>query len=575
MLIGLLSKTAILLTEYATERRCQGLSVRDAAIEAAKARLRPIIMTAMTLIIGLLPLAFASGADAEGNMSLGICVIGGMTVGTLSLLFFVPLFFIFFKNLEEKHMPKRMKQRAVMPILLFALSAQVLTSCGLYSRYQPQEVNTDSLLRPEYKSDSMQSSHFSDGWRSVFTDPQLATLIEEGLAHNSDLIIAKLHVDAAKAALCNAKGELFPSLELGAEGETARFKNSKMDEAETENKFTFGAEVSWEIDIFGKMQNAKKAAAASVEEKLAYVQAVQVELIATIATSYYQLEMYDAKIADTRAIMESWDESIRAQKALLAVGEATSDEVAQSEACRLDAEATLEELQMQLIQAENALCALIGRPSGHITRGDFNVDISFLTTPLSPLNIKVLTARPDIRKAEAELKRAFYATNEARAALYPSLNLSGNIGWTNDADEVVSPAGLLTRALASLTQPIFANGRLRAAVKQAQAEQEEAKHTFVQTVLDAGKEVNDILASRQYAQRAIQLNTQQVEKLTEVLSATELRMRYDSEVNFLQVLLARQSLLEARLSLLSKQYALIESHIQLYKALGGELLANQ
>ena len=567
MIIGLLSKTAILLTEYASERRRQGLSIREAALEAAKARLRPIVMTAMTLIIGLLPLAFASGAGAVGNISLGLCVIGGMTVGTLSLLFFVPLFFMFFQHLEENFMPKRMKHRAVLLILLFTFSSSLFTSCGLYSRYQPQEVNTDTLLRPEYKGDSLQTAYPSDGWRDMFTDPQLVSLIEEGLAHNSDLYIAKLHVDAAKAALHNAKGDLFPSLELGANGETARFKNSEMDEAKTESKFSFGAEVSWELDIFGKMRNAKKAAAASVEEKLAYVQAVQVELISTIATSYYQLEMYDAQIADTRAILESWDESILAQKALLAVGETTSDEVAQAEASRLDAEATLEELQMQQIQAENALCALIGRPSGHITRGNFNADLS----PLSPLSIKALTARPDIRQAEAELKRAFYATNEARAALYPSLNLSGIIGWTNDADEVVSPAGLLTKALASLTQPVFANGRLRAAVKQAKAEQEEAKQSFVQTVLDAGKEVNDILASRQYAQRAILLNTQQVEKLSEVLSATKLRMRYDSDVNFLQVLLARQSLLEARLSLLSKQYALIDSQIQLYKALGGEL----
>ena len=123
--------------------------------------------------------------------------------------------------------------------------------------------------------------------------------------------------------------------------------------------------------------------------------------------------------------------------------------------------------------------------------------------------------------------------------------------------------------MASLTQPVFANGRLRAAVRQAQAEQEQAKIAFKQAVLNAGQEVNDIHASQQYAQRAIALNTQQVEKLTEVLAATELRMQYDSEVNYLQVLLARQSLLEAQLSLLSNQYTLIESAIGLYRALGG------
>ena len=569
MLIGLLAKTAILLTEYASARRREGMSIRDAALEAAKVRLRPILMTAMTLIIGLLPLVFATGAGAVSNISLGICVIAGMTIGTFALLFFVPVFFIIFQHLEEKYMPKLI-HKSVIPLLI---SLFVLTGCGTYSNYHRQgSIINDSIVRSDLAQADASlftlHSSFPQGWREMFTEPRLVALIEEGLAHNSDLNIAKLHVDAAKAALHNAKGELFPSLELGAKGETGRFKNSGND-PQTESKFGFSAEASWEVDIFGKLQNAKKAAAANVEEQAAYVQAVQVELVATIATSYYQLEMYDAQIKDTRDIVNSWDESVRAQKALMAVGEATSDEVNLAEASKLVAEETLEALQLQMIEAENALCALLGRYSGHIERGDFLT--SYEQMPLIPkVNIQALDARPDIRQAEAALKKAFYLTNEARAALYPSLNLSGIIGWTNDADEVVSPAGLLTRALGSLTQPVFANGKLRAAVKQAKAEQEEAKITFRQAILEAGQEVNDILATRQYAQRATMLISGQVEKLTDVLDATEKRMQYDSEVNYLQVLLTRHSLLEARLALLSHRYGLLESTIQLYKALGGE-----
>ena len=572
MLIGLLAKTAILLTEYASARRREGMSIRDAALEAAKVRLRPILMTATTLIIGLLPLVFASGAGAVSNISLGVCVIVGMTIGTLALLFFVPVFFIIFQHLEEKYMPKLM-HKSVIPLII---SLFVLTGCGTYSNYHRQgSIINDSIVRSDLaQADTCISSvatphaSLSQGWREVFTEPRLVALIEEGLAHNSDLNIAKLHVDAAKASLRNTKGELFPSLELGAKGETVRFKNSEND-PQTESKFGFSAEASWEVDIFGKLQNAKKAAAANVEEKAAYVQAVQVELISTIATGYYQLEMYDAQISDTRDVVNSWDESVRAQKALMAVGEATSDEVNMAEASKLEAEETLEALQLQMIEAENALCALLGRYSGHIERGDFLTSCEQM--PLIPqVNIQTLATRPDIRQAEAALKKAFYLTNEAKAALYPSLNLSGIIGWTNDADEVVSPAGLLTRALGSLTQPVFANGKLRAEVKKAQAEQEEAKIAFRQAILEAGQEVNNVLASRQYAQRAIMLNSQQVDKLTDVLNATEKRMRYDSEINYLQVLLARQSLLEARLSLLSHRYELLESTIQLYKAIGGE-----
>ena len=572
MLIGLLAKTAILLTEYASKRRREGMGIAEAALEAARVRLRPILMTVTTLVVGLLPLVFATGAGAVGNISLGLCVIAGMLAGTLALLFFVPVLFIVFQHLEERFMPKRLLQKNVVTLIASVL---VFTSCGTYSNYHREgPVMTDSIVRSDLSplSSSLFTNHsspFTHSWREVFTEPRLAALIEEGLAHNSDLNIAKLRVDEAKADLRNAKGELLPSLSLGGEGETDRFKNEGND-PQTESKFYLGAEVSWEADIFGKLQNARKAAAADVEEQAAYVQAVQVELIATIASSYFQLEMYDAQIAETRDIVGSWDESIKAQKALMAFGEATSDEVNMAESSKIEAEKSLENLRQQMIQAENALCTLLGRYSGHIERGDFQSSCEQLPL-MRDISIQALATRPDIRRAEAALKKAFYATNEARAALYPSLKLSGTIGWTNDIDEVVSPAGLLIKALGSLTQPVFANGRLRAEVRKAKAKQEEAKIAFSQAILEAGQEVNDILATRQHAQRAINLNTRQIEKLADVLIATEKRMRYDSEVNYLQVLLARQSLLDASLSLHEYRFAFAEATIRLYKALGGAL----
>jgi NodT family efflux transporter outer membrane factor (OMF) lipoprotein len=403
-------------------------------------------------------------------------------------------------------------------------------------------------------------------WREVFTEPKVAALIEEALLHNSDLQTAHLQVQAAKAALRSAKGELFPSIGLAASKSKSRFKNS--DFTETSSGYNIGAEASWEIDAFGRMRNAKRAAAATVEEQMAYEQAVRTELIATVATAYYQLEMYDAQIADTRSIIDSWTESIATQRVLLEVGEATSDDVDQSEAAKLEAEATLEELLLQLRQAENALCAALGRPCQHIDRDSLSA--SCLTIDSIPsVSIQALARRPDVRQAEAALKAAFYATNEARAALYPSLSLSGSIGWTNDVGEIVSPAGLLMNALGSLTQPLFAGGRLRAEVQRAKAEQEAAKVTFRQTVLEAGREVNDIMATEQYARRAISLSEQQVKKLSHIADASKLRMQYDEDVNYLQVLLARQALLEARLQLLAHRYEMIDAHIQLYKALGG------
>ena len=111
MLIGLLSKTAILMTEYATERRKMGMSLADAAVSAAAARLRPIMMTALTMVFGLLPLMFASGVGANGNQSLGVGAVGGMIIGTVALLFVTPVFFIAFQYVEERVMGKRKKSR--------------------------------------------------------------------------------------------------------------------------------------------------------------------------------------------------------------------------------------------------------------------------------------------------------------------------------------------------------------------------------------------------------------------------------------------------------------------------------
>ena len=111
MLIGLLSKTAILITEYAVERRKNGMSLTQAAISAVSVRFRPILMTALTMIFGMLPLMFASGVGANGNRSLGVGVVGGLLIGTVALLFITPVFFITFQYVEERVMGKRKKER--------------------------------------------------------------------------------------------------------------------------------------------------------------------------------------------------------------------------------------------------------------------------------------------------------------------------------------------------------------------------------------------------------------------------------------------------------------------------------
>jgi multidrug efflux system outer membrane protein len=437
-----------------------------------------------------------------------------------------------------------------------------LCSCGLYKNYEPQQIDTKGLIREDLNADTT-SSIGSLKWEELFTDAKLQSLINEGLEHNSDLAIAKLNIDEAMASLGSAKGALMPTVDVAASGNLSSYDGSK-----TTKTYSVGPEVSWQVDIFGKLTNAKKAAAATMEEKQAYAQAVRTQLIAAIAEYYYTLESLDAKVKVTQKTIESWTEYVGTQKALMNAGQATRSDVSQAEASKLSAETTLEQLNQQISQTENSLCALIGRTSGTVAHGNLD-DVKMPDRLSSGVPVDMLNNRPDVRQAEASLKSAFYNTNKARSAFYPSLTLSGSAGWTNSGGVGVSnPGALLLQAAGSLIQPILNNGQNRANLEIAKAQQEEAKIKFRQTVLDAGNEVNNALKNYQTSTNMIRLESQQIEKLKQTLGDTEAQMKYGS-TNYLQVIVARQSLLSAQLNVLSDRYNEIDSYITLYQALGG------
>lgn len=195
---------------------------------------------------------------------------------------------------------------------------------------------------------------------------------------------------------------------------------------------------------------------------------------------------------------------------------------------------------------------------------------SFPDTLRVGVPLDLLARRPDVRQAEAELMKAFYATNGARSAFYPSITLSGSAGWTNSGGTAITnPGAWLLSAVGSLVQSLFNKGENIANLKIAKARQEEALLHFRQELLDAGNEVNDALAQWQSARRRIRLDTAQAEHLAATLHDTSLLMQHSADVNYLQVITARQSLLSARLTVVQDRYDEIQGVIQLYHALGG------
>ena len=443
-------------------------------------------------------------------------------------------------------------------------AALLLSSCGIYTNYRrPESLPVDSLYRdvPKVMQDTASLADLS--WRELFTDPLLVKWIEAGLEKNSDLQIARLRTEEAQASLRASRLSFLPSVSLTPQGSLSSFGGAKPSKT-----YSLGGTAEWEIDAFGSLRNAKKGSHAAWEASRAYEQAVQTQLVATIAETYYSLLALDRKLAITRETARQWGENVRVMKALKRAGEKNDAAVAQAEASRLDAESAVLSLENQIHELENSFSTLIGIIPTAIERGNL-LELSFKEELSVGVPVQLLGRRPDVRQAEWQLAQAFYATNEARSAFYPKITLSGSAGWTNNSGaDIANPGDWLLSAVGSLVQPLFNKGRNIANLKIAKAQQQQAQITFAQKLLDAGAEVNNALTGWQTARKDAELNRRKVETLESAVRSTKLLMEHGN-TNYLEVLTAQQTLLQAQLAEVSDRYEEIQSVISLYHALGG------
>lgn len=446
-------------------------------------------------------------------------------------------------------------------LIVIGLAACLMTGCGIYKPYSRPEVMTDSLYRDvQAGEDTLSLAALS--WRELFRDKLLQGLIEQGLRQNTDLRIARLRVEEAEAVLMNARLSYLPSVSLAPEGTIGRYDGT------TARTYDLKAAASWEVDIFGKVTNAARGAKAALEGSRAYEQAVQTQLVATIATAYYTLLMLDKQLDINENTLKNWEKTVETLEALKRAGRADDAAVLQAKANRMTLEASVLSVRKSIRATENSLSALLAMAPQHINRGTLDGQ-EFPEELAVGVPVQLLSNRPDVRQAEQDLAQAFYATNAARSAFYPAITLSGAAGWTNNGGGVIlNPGSWLLSAVGSLTQPLFNKGANIANLKVAKARQEEATLLFRQSVLDAGKEVNDALEQCQTAQSRIRIGTQQVDTLQEAVRKTELLMQH-STTNYLEVLTAQQSLLNAELMLAQDVFDKVQGIINLYHALGG------
>ena len=444
-----------------------------------------------------------------------------------------------------------MKNRHVYIMVLAAMV--LLSSCNLYRKY-----SSDATVRSDVMGDVVNPQDtVSMGdldWRTSFPDPLLQRVVETALANNTDMRTAQLSIEQAQNSVKAAKWGYAPTLAFTPQAKYAY-----------QGAGAFSAQVpitaSWQLGIFGQTTTGVRKAKANAAYAEDYKQAVQVSLAATVASLYYTLVMLDRQLEIAEQTETLWEESLESTRALYDAGLFQSSAVYQMEASVAEVKTEIIDLRNTILTTEALLCNLLAEPPHHIDRAPFGTFHMPEQLHLG-LPVRLLDARPDVRMAERNMELAYYGTQQARQAFYPTITIEGLFG------AAFSPAQLIGQAVASLTQPIFAAGKLNAQLKNAKLEQEKARLEFEQSLLDAGNEVYTYLHDCQTAGQKAEFIDARVTALQGAYDATtELMMNGTN--TYLEVLTAQESLLAAQLSQVQNRYESVYALINLYTALGG------
>ena len=461
-------------------------------------------------------------------------------------------------------------------IIILMCATALLSSCHIYKSYdRPEDITVEGLYRDTIAGgDTLAADTANFGnlpWKEVFTDAQLQTLIEQALTNNADLRSAALTVKQAQAALMSARLAYAPMLALSPQGTVSSFDKGKATQT-----YSLPVTASWQIDLFGQLLNPKRKAQVSLKQTQFYEQAVQTQVIANVANMYYTLLMLDRQLQiseSTCDILKRNLETVEAMKEAAMANSASlprpnGPAVEQSRTAYAQVLASLPDIRQSIRETENALCLMLNQPAQSIARG--TLEQQQLPAEFSTgIPLQLLSNRPDVKAAEMSLAASYYDTNSARAAFYPQITLSGSAGWTNSAGSaIINPGKLLASAIGSLTQPLFYRGANIARLKQAKAQEEQAKIQFQTTLLKAGNEVSNALY--QYQMTSDKAISREIQVNSARKAAEDTKELFNLGTStYLEVLSAEQSYLSAQLSEVADTFDRMQSVISLYQALGG------
>lgn len=443
-------------------------------------------------------------------------------------------------------------------IIIAAVAVYSLTGCSIFGKFAdetavPENLYGENIAGGNFNTDT---SVGEMSWREFFSDTKLQTLIDSALVRNVDLKAAGVNVEQAAIVLKSAKLSFIPMLSF-----------SPSISITPDNGYSLPLSGSWTTPGFGSLTNNKRMAEASAMLAIDNEKDVRSRMVATIAKAYSQLQLLDRQYEIIKITEKLWAEVLETQQALMENGRAYSTSVNQMKASLLGVTIQKMDVENSISDMENVICRLLRQTPQHVDRSGWE---SFGQVRNVGIGIpaQLLENRADVRVARHNLEVAFYNTNLARSAMLPDVTLSGLIGWGNEGGTISDPLSLVYNAVGSLTQPIFAQGKIRGNIKISKLEQQLATDQYAQTIVNAGNEVNDLLGECQLSNDKKAVYKEQIEALSDAYSATQELMK-NGKATYIEVLTAQEALLRAQLDEAGNTYSGWDAMISLYLALGG------
>lgn len=451
-----------------------------------------------------------------------------------------------------------------------AVLSLVLAGCALGPDYRRPTVPSPGAWRDGTPTPDPAS--LADlAWWELFEDDELRTLIRTAIEENKDLRIAVTRVDQARAQLGITRAARFPQVDAGASATTNRTSENVRPRGfggET-SVLSTTADLSFEIDIWGRLRRASEAARAELLASEEARHAVVMTLVSDVATAYLQLRELDLELDTTRRNVESRRRSLELVRDRFEGGLSSALDLRQAEAELASTAAQIPDLERQITQTENQLSVLLGRNPGGISRGRPLTGQTFPPTVPAGLPSALLGRRPDIRRAEETLVATNARIGVARAAFFPQISLTGLFGVESVAlSDLFTGPSRVWQFGPSVTLPVFNAGRNRVNLKLAEAQQREALIRYEQAIQQAFREVEDALVAHRKAREALADQDAAVRASREALAIAELRYTA-GRTAYLDVLDAQRTLLAAELAQSRTLRAQLVAVVQLYKALGG------